>query len=1295
MNRRIRSSCVFLLLCSLGLASQSLAQTVSTSFSSATVCPGRNVAVTITTTGSFSANNQFSIQLSDVIGFFPASPTVIGTSSTTGLVSVTIPTGTADGSGYRIRVVSSRPVVVGEATTASGRITVSNPAKPTFPSPPEYCQGDPNPVALKADGTDLKWYGTNPNGVGVSPATVPTTDQTRTYYVSQTVGGCESPQAPITVTVNSRPAKPTVTGFQAACQGDPVKPLAAPAGTLRWYTVLTGGSASTTTPQPPTSTVGSTLYYVSQVNASSCESDRSTIEFKVNAIPGPPSAQAPPPYCQNATVSPLTATPASGATLLWWGTSATGGQSSTEAPKPDNQASAIYYVSQVQNGCASLTRTPISVTIVATPGPPTVSGPAPTCSGSPVGSLTATASPGSSLRWWGSAQGGVFTTNPPTVSNTATATYYVSQATTADGCQGPRIGVTVTIKKVPGAPDAPTPTPFCLNRSATQLTATPTEPGATLSWYDGNDRLLAGAPTPPTSAVGTLTYYVRQTLNGCDGTERKTITVAVNPVPALPATTAPVPYCQGTQAQPLVANGNTLRWYGTNATGGTASTQVVTPATNAVGTQSYYVTQTVSGCESERAAIPVQIKTTPGQPGVNALDFCQNATAPMLTASLVGGASVNWYGQNQSGGTAASTAPTPPNNTVGTQVYYVSQTLNGCEGPRVGLPVRVKPTPVAPGVSAFAFCNNAPAQQLTASGERLKWYDNNDNPLGNAPAPTTSNVGDQQFKVTQTNGENCESVKATVPVRIKPLPGLPGVSNVNYCKAEQDQPAQNISPLTANGQNLRWFTADGNAIGTPTPGIDRTGTQTFNVSQTVDGCEGGRAQIQVAVNTAPSPGIQKVLYTYCVNDKATPLAATAEPGGSLRWIDPYNRLTTDAPTPPTLNTNIDANGDPFQVYQIGANGCYSARSVIRVVVNTVPTLSITSSGNSVNLGQRTPLRLRFTGSGPYSYTLTGNNIGTSNRADTTISVLPRGTTTYQVINVTNGCGTGLPGNPATAEVLVRVPTLATGELSTTALCGGASLTVPFSRTGEFNPGNVFRLELASVADTSRKYDMGVVASGSPITSSVSTTLPGGQYYVRVKASNPEIGITGSNSPTILTVKAPATATLNGTQDIYEGTPVNLTIALGGDGPWALTYADSLRSYQATTAVNPLVVEARPSRTTTYRLTSVTGFCGTGAATGTATVRVLPLLGVLDDNPLDPLVKAYPVPAGATLTVELDVQLLRDPAILSVTNMTGQPILKTTTRRQKTTLDLSQQPSGQYLLRIQVGEKQTVRRILKM
>ncbi len=63
-------------------------------------------------------------------------------------------------------------------------------------------------------------------------------------------------------------------------------------------------------------------------------------------------------------------------------------------------------------------------------------------------------------------------------------------------------------------------------------------------------------------------------------------------------------------------------------------------------------------------------------------------TATALTAT---GTALKWY-TVATGGTASSTAPTPSTTTVGSTIYYVSQTLNGCEGPRASITVTVSNT---------------------------------------------------------------------------------------------------------------------------------------------------------------------------------------------------------------------------------------------------------------------------------------------------------------------------------------------------------------------------------------------------------------------------------------------------------------------------------------------------------------------------------------------------------------------------------------------------------------------------
>lgn len=78
--------------------------------------------VNFSSTGTFTAGNVYTAQLSDASGSF-AAPTSIGTLSSTasGALSITttIPAGIAAGTGYRIRVVSSSPATTGTDNTAN------------------------------------------------------------------------------------------------------------------------------------------------------------------------------------------------------------------------------------------------------------------------------------------------------------------------------------------------------------------------------------------------------------------------------------------------------------------------------------------------------------------------------------------------------------------------------------------------------------------------------------------------------------------------------------------------------------------------------------------------------------------------------------------------------------------------------------------------------------------------------------------------------------------------------------------------------------------------------------------------------------------------------------------------------------------------------------------------------------------------------------------------------------------------------------------------------------------------
>ncbi len=78
-------------------------------------CACSNISVPFTSTGTYTAGNVYTAQLSNAAGSF-AAPTAIGTltsTANTGTISCTIPCAAVTGTLYRIRVVSSTPAITG------------------------------------------------------------------------------------------------------------------------------------------------------------------------------------------------------------------------------------------------------------------------------------------------------------------------------------------------------------------------------------------------------------------------------------------------------------------------------------------------------------------------------------------------------------------------------------------------------------------------------------------------------------------------------------------------------------------------------------------------------------------------------------------------------------------------------------------------------------------------------------------------------------------------------------------------------------------------------------------------------------------------------------------------------------------------------------------------------------------------------------------------------------------------------------------------------------------------------
>jgi gliding motility-associated-like protein len=146
------------------------------------------------------------------------------------------------------------------------------------PLPPvTYCQFAPA-VPLTSPGTGLLWYTAPTGGVGSPTAPTPSTliPGMTIYYVTETVGLCQSLRNPDTVIVIPLPPPPYITGVNPYCFGQTFVPFTVAGTGVLWYTTATGGVGTPVAPVINTTIPGNDTFWASQT-VNGCEGPRQMI----------------------------------------------------------------------------------------------------------------------------------------------------------------------------------------------------------------------------------------------------------------------------------------------------------------------------------------------------------------------------------------------------------------------------------------------------------------------------------------------------------------------------------------------------------------------------------------------------------------------------------------------------------------------------------------------------------------------------------------------------------------------------------------------------------------------------------------------------------------------------------------------------------------------------------------------------------------------------------------------------------------------------------------------------------
>ena len=236
-----------------------------------------------------------------------------------------------------------------------------------------------------------------------------------TFYLTQTIDGCESERLAYTAVVNFI-TPPNAAPNQNFCVGATVADLEATPGTrgnssaccLNWFTSPSGGSALASS----TALISGT-YYVGQQDISGCAIERTMVTVTINTENlDSPTVPSPQLYAGTATIANLT-TP--GNNLQWYENSTARSFLPTTTTLVDG---ATYYVSQ-SNACGESPRTAVIVKKISEAAQNL-------CAPAIVANLVSTVSDGSIASWFTTASGGTVLASTTSLK---TGTYYVEQTT--------------------------------------------------------------------------------------------------------------------------------------------------------------------------------------------------------------------------------------------------------------------------------------------------------------------------------------------------------------------------------------------------------------------------------------------------------------------------------------------------------------------------------------------------------------------------------------------------------------------------------------------------------------------------------------------------------------------------------------------------------------------------------------------------------------------------------------------------------------------------------------------------
>jgi gliding motility-associated-like protein len=574
---------------------------------------------------------------------------------------------------------------------------------------------------------------------------------------------------------------------------------------------------------------------------------------------------------------------------------------------------------------------------------------------------------------------------------------------------------------------------------------------------------------------------------------------------------------------------------------------------------------------------------------VSPLQLCQGQTATPLTAT---GTGLKWY-DVANGGTALAAAPTPNTSAPGTTRYYVSQTVNGCEGPRAAIAVIVNSLAIAPGVtSPINICQGDVAAPLTANGTGSP----------TAPTPNTATPGNKTWYVSQVTGCG-EGPRASITVNVNARPAAtisytPGV----LCNVNNGPVSVTFTGTT--GGTYTIVPASGLTINPTTGEINPTNATpgTYTIRYTIPGSGGCANYVTTATVTVNSTPSATIAYpAICSSDGATPVQRTGSGGGTFTSDA---GLTINATTG-TITPGSSTPGMHTVKYEIAPSGpCPGYTATTTVTITQAPTATIAYTPAVVCNVQAAPVAVTRTGTAGGTYSISPATGLTLNASTGEINPLNATPGTYTIKYTVTGTG-GCRNFETTTTVTVNGAPTATIQYAAAPYCSGNNTPQKVTFTG--TTGGTFTAPAGlSINATTGDVNASLSTPGTyTVTYTIAAALPCPGFVANTNIEiiqSPVISFPAANQ----TICSGQTASFNPTSTVAN---TAFSWAVVGQLP---------ANVQGLTSGN--VSGANPSINLS--------FTNTGAGSQTINVQVIaanPVQGVCTSTPYTISVTVHPLP----------------------------------------------------------------------